>query len=99
MMTENRDNERIMLEFRLRQARQFFAIAAALLVLLFLTLIYKRPDIFGEFSKNSIFSLQAIVVSAFLGFTAVNWRCPLCNKYLGPDINRRICRKCRTRLR
>jgi len=98
-MTDKRDNERIMREFKLRQGRQFLAIAAALLLLLFLTLLYKRPDIFGEFSKNSIFSAQAIIVSAFIGFSAVNWRCPLCNKYLGADIHRLTCRKCRTRLR
>jgi len=98
-MTDKRDNERIMREFKLRQGRQFLAIAAALLLLLFLTLLYKRPDIFGEFSKNSIFSAQAIIISAFIGFSAVNWRCPLCNKYLGADIHRRACRKCRTRLR
>lgn len=98
-MTDSKKNERILLEFRLRQGRQFFAIAAALLVLLFLTLIYKRPDIFGEFSKYSIFSAQAVIISAFIGFSAVNWRCPMCNKYLGADIHRQTCRKCRTRLR
>lgn len=83
----------------MRQSRQLFAMAITLLLLIFLVLLYKRPDIFGEISKHSIFAAQLVLIAAFIGFSAVNWRCPACNKYLGSDINRRICRKCRTRLR
>jgi hypothetical protein len=98
-MMQKRDNKQIMRDFGLRQSRQFLAIAATLLLLLFLTLLYKRSDLFGEFSKNTIFAAQIVLIGAFIGFSAFNWRCPSCNKYLGSNINRRICKQCGTRLR
>jgi hypothetical protein len=88
-----------MKDFRMRQSRQIFAMAITLLFLIFFVLLYKRPDLFGEISKHTIMAAQVVFIAVFIGFSALNWRCPACNKYLGPDINRRICRKCRTRLR
>jgi hypothetical protein len=96
---QKRDNKQIMRDFGLRQSRQFLAIAVTLLLLLFLVFLYKHPDIFGEFSKNTIFAAQIVLIAAFIGFSAFNWRCPSCNKYLGSNINRRICKQCGTRLR
>jgi Na+/citrate or Na+/malate symporter len=95
---QKRDNNQIMPAFRLRQSRQLLAMALTLFLLLFLVLIYKRTDIFGEFSKNNIIALQIILIGVFIGFSAINWRCPSCNKYLGGDINKRICKKCGIRL-
>jgi hypothetical protein len=86
-------------EFGVRQSRQFLAIAATLFLLLFLALLYKRPDFFGEFSKNTILVAENVIFAAFIGFSAFNWRCPSCKKYLGKDINSRTCKKCGTRLR
>jgi rRNA maturation endonuclease Nob1 len=40
-----------------------------------------------------------VVIIAFIGFSAFNWRCPSCKRYLGADINRHMCKKCGTRLR
>jgi hypothetical protein len=94
-----RDNQQIMKDFQVRQNRQLLALAITLLLLLFFVLVYKHPDIFGEISKNTIFAAQILTIAAFIGFSAVNWRCPACNKYLGSDIHRRACRKCGTRLR
>jgi hypothetical protein len=98
-MVQERDNKRIMRDFGLRKSRQFLAIAATLFLLLFLALLYKRSDLFGEFSKDTIFAAQIVLIAAFIGFSAFNWRCPSCNKYLGSNINRRICKQCGTRLR
>ncbi|MBM4135590.1 MAG: hypothetical protein FJ241_02040 [Nitrospira sp.] len=98
-MMQKRDNKQIMRDFGLRQSRQFLAIAATMFLLLFLALLYKRPDLFGEFSKNTIFAAQIVLIAAFIGFSAYNWRCPSCKKYLGTNINKRICKKCGTRLR
>ena len=95
---QKRENNQIMRNFRLRQSRQFLAMALTLFLLLFLVLIYKRTDIFGEFSKNNIVASQIILIGVFIGFSAINWRCPSCNKYLGGDINKRICKKCGIRL-
>jgi hypothetical protein len=96
---QRRDEDPIMQEFRVRQSRQFFAIAVTLVLLLFLTLLYKRTDLFGTLSKENILAAQVAVIVAFVGFSAFNWRCPSCRKYLGADIGRRICRRCGTRLR
>jgi hypothetical protein len=96
---QKKDNKQIMQDFGLRQSRQFLAIAATLFLLLFLALLYKRPDLFGEFSKDTIFAAQIMLIVTFIGFSAFNWRCPACKKYLGTNINRRICKQCGTRLR
>jgi hypothetical protein len=98
-VTQKRDDKQIMRDFGLRQNRQFLAIAVTLFLLLFLALLYKRPDLFGEFSKNAIFTAQIMIIAVFIGFSAFNWRCPLCKKYLGRNINKRVCKQCGTRLR
>jgi hypothetical protein len=97
-MKKNVDKE-IARKFWLRQGRQILAIAAALFLVLLMAVLYKRHDLFGEFSNNTLVTAQLVVIAAFIGFTAFNWRCPRCNKYLGPNISSRTCRHCRTRLR
>ena len=96
-MKQKKDEQDVMESFKLRQSRQFLAIALTLLLLILLTLIYKRPDLFGEFSKTVIFGAQIIFIAAFAGYSVLNWRCPSCNKYLGSNIYRRICKKCGAR--
>jgi hypothetical protein len=98
-MMQERDNKRIMRDFGLRKSRQLLAIAATLVLLLFLVLLHKHPDLIGKFSKNTIFAAQIVLIAVFIGFSALNWRCPSCKKYLGNDISRRICKNCGTRLR
>ena len=88
-----------MQDFRLCLNRQYLAISITLLLLIFLVLLYQRPDLFGEFSKNSIVIMQILIIAAFAAFSALNWRCPSCKKYLGPNIYRTACRHCGTRLR
>ena len=95
---EKRDDEKILHEFRLRQNRQFLAISVTLLLLIFLTLIYKRPDLFREFSKEIISTTQIVLIAAFIGFSAFNWRCPSCKKYLGNNIRRQRCKQCGAKL-
>ena len=98
-MIQERDNKQVVRDFGLRKSRQLLAIAATLVLLLFLVLLHKHPDLIGEFSKDTIFAAQIVLIAAFIGFSAFNWRCPLCKKYLGSDISRRICKNCGTRLR
>jgi multisubunit Na+/H+ antiporter MnhB subunit len=97
-MMKKREDTGITKEFRKRQTRQIIAVATALFLVLLAAVIHKRPDIFGAFSRGSLFAAQAAIISVFIGFTAVNWRCPSCNKHLGGDIDRRSCRKCGARL-
>ena len=97
-MTQKKDPEQIMQEFHKRQSRQLVAIAITLFAILLCAVIYKRPDIFGEYSKSKLFGAQVVIIASYMVFTSVNWRCPSCEKYLGTDINRRICKKCGARL-
>ena len=96
---QKKDPKQIMQEFEIRQSRQIIVIAAALFLVLLCAVIYKRPDFFGEISKSTLYGMQALIIASFIGFTAVNWKCPSCGKYLGSDIHRRTCKHCRSRLR
>ncbi len=99
MAMHKRGDTQIKREFWLRQGRQFLAIAVALFFVILMAVLYKRNDLVGEFSKNALVAGQLSVIIAFIGFTAFNWRCPSCKKYLGSDINKRACRHCNSRLR
>jgi len=94
-----KDSGQIMQDFGVRRGRQLLAMGVALFLVLFLAILHKRPTILGEFSKDTIFGAQVIVIASFIGFTNANWRCPSCNKFLGNDIGMRMCRKCGSRLR
>ena len=95
---EKRDDSEIIREYRSRQSRQAIAIAVALFLVILGAVLYKRPDWFGEVSRSTIFGMQALAIAGFLGFTAANWRCPVCGKHLGGDIYRTNCGKCKARL-
>lgn len=99
MAINRNDDKQIKSEFWQRQGRQILAVAIALFLVISVAVVYKRHDLFGEFSKSSLFAAQLVVISAFIGFTAINWRCPSCKKYLGKDIHKLMCRHCKTRLR
>ena len=98
MTMQKRDDNKIRQEFRARQNRQIVAIAVALFLMLLAAVLYKRPDLLGPLSGRTLFGLQAVSISAFVGFTAYNWRCPSCGKYLGGNIHRQRCGKCGARL-
>ena len=88
-----------MQEFGVRRGRQLLAIGVALFLVVFLAVLHNRPTVPGAFSRNTLFGAQVIIIAAFIGFSSLNWRCPSCKKYLGNDMNRRVCRKCGSRLR
>jgi len=95
---QDRGDAQIRREFRQRQNRQLRPIVLALLIIVLLAVVQKHSDLVGEIPARTVSGLQLIVVIAFIGFTAFNWRCPACKKYLGPDIGRAVCKKCRARL-
>lgn len=97
-MKQTKDSQQIMHDYRVRQNRQFLAIALALVLLLLFVLLHSRSDLFGEIPRGIIFGGQITIIIAFVGFSAYNWRCPSCGKYLGSDISRRSCRHCRAKL-
>ncbi len=93
---KKQDRESIKREFRKRQSRQIIAIAAALFLVLLSAVIHKRSDLFGAVPRKVLFGAQIACIAAFLGFSAFNWRCPACGKFLGRDVLKRSCNACRT---
>ena len=95
---QKRDDNKIRQEYKTRQSRQIVAIAVAMFFMLLAAVLYKRPDLLGEFSGRTLFGLQAISIVSFLVFTSYNWKCPSCSKHLGGNIHRQRCGKCGARL-
>jgi ribosomal protein S27AE len=93
-----RDDIRVIKEFRKRQTRQIIAVAIAIFLVMLMAVVHRRPDIFGEISRQMLFAAQAVFIAVFVGFTAANWKCPACGKHLGGNIHRRLCGKCGARL-
>ncbi len=91
---QNMGREQVKQVYRVRQSRQIIAIAVSLFLVLLLAVVYKRPDIFGTYAKKTLLAAQALVIGAFCGFTAQNWRCPSCRSFLAGDMSRRRCRRC-----
>jgi hypothetical protein len=96
---QKKNQEQIKQEFHKRQTNQIIAIAIALFVVMLCAVMYKRPGVLGEYSKASLFAVQIVTIASFMVYTSYNWRCPVCSKSLGTDINKRGCKKCGTRLR
>ena len=97
-MRRGKDDKEMMQQFGVRQNRQSLAISVTLLLLLALTVVYKRGDLFGEFSKMSIVSAQIVTIAAFVAFSFFNWRCPACKKYLGRSYGMKNCPSCGVKL-
>lgn len=94
-----KDGKDIIRDFGLRRGRQITAIFVTITLILILAAIFRRPDIFGEFSKNTLVIVQLLLIAVFIAFSASNWKCPSCNKILGSDINRSICNRCGAKLK
>ena len=93
------EKDKLVREFRRRKTRQVYAVI--LVVFLLVSLVWKmgHPGFFlGGLSRPTVSLLELIVIAGFLLFSAVNWRCPACGRYLGANIDSRGCRKCGAKL-
>ena len=92
-------DERIMREFRHRRTRQLYAIVMVIGLLIAVLWKHSHPGLLlGELSKPVVLFLEIALIGGFAAFTAANWRCPACSRYLGPNINQMACRRCKVRL-
>jgi len=91
-------SDKIKQDFTKRRKLQLIAICVTLALLLLPALLYHHSRLLEGFSKNSLLAAQVLVLCVFIGFTAANWKCPSCGSYLGPDISRRQCKRCRSQL-
>lgn len=98
MKMQKKGSDQIAKEFYRRQSHQLIAIALTLFIVMLCAVLYKRP-LFGEISKGTLFGVQVVAIASFMVYSSVNWRCPSCDKMLGPDIHQRVCKKCGVRLR
>lgn len=94
-----RDKDRIKREFKTRRIRQIIAIGTTLALLLLLAILYNHTQMLEGFAKNDILAAQILLLCSFIAFSWYNWKCPSCNNYVGPDINRAACRHCGAKLR
>jgi len=92
-----RANETEIAAFKRRRTRQIKAAATAIVLVMLVVVIYRWPHIFGVFPSKSLLAAEIIVIAGFIGYSAVNWICPSCKKYLGADINKNRCNKCGVR--
>jgi ribosomal protein S27AE len=92
------DDRDVMKEFEVRKNRQLVAIVLTVFIVLLCGVLYKRPVLYANFFKEGLFGAQIVAIVAFVSFSALNWKCPSCGKYLGGDIHRQTCKKCGVRL-
>jgi hypothetical protein len=57
-------------------------------------LVYKDHRFFMGFSRGEFFEFGFIALTAYAALTAVNWRCPACNKFIGNNPYPVLCRWC-----
>jgi hypothetical protein len=93
-----RNDDEIKQAFAQIRMRQVVAIVAAIVGVLLAALVWRRPDLFGQFSKKDLMLFQLVMILLFVNFSGWNWKCPSCKRYLGNDIGTDVCRKCGTRL-
>lgn len=97
-MKQRKDEEHVFRQFSIIKSRQLIATLLALSAVIVLAVVSKRPDLFGSLTKASAMKAQLFIILLFINFTAFNWKCPSCRKYLGSDIKKPTCRKCGVRL-
>lgn len=94
-MAAPKRDQRVVAEFKRRMVRQLYAIGTTIFLLMMVMWKQGHPGLFiGELSRSTVLSLEFLLIVGFIGFSAVNWRCPACNEYLGAGINPPRCRKC-----
>ena len=93
-MNEQTDSE-IAKRYTIIKNKQLIAIVLAVCLMIVLSVMAKRPDLFLGISGSTCFKIEVFVILLFVNFTALNWKCPSCKKYLGHDIGKKNCRKCR----
>lgn len=97
-MNQRKNEDQVLKQFSITKSRQLIATLLALSAVIVLALVAKRPDLFGPLSKVTAMKWQLFTILLFINFTAFNWKCPSCRKYLGSDIKKPTCRKCGVRL-
>ncbi|MCK4352056.1 hypothetical protein KAW65_01465 [candidate division WOR-3 bacterium] len=78
-----KSDEQIIQEFRKKRKRQIILAPIALFAVILVLLVNPISIIIGSI----------IILIAFI-YSLKNWRCPVCNRYLGRGVNLKKCPKC-----
>ena len=87
-------------QLRKLQIRQVLMSIIVLLIfgVLFYVLYYPDTVILG-LNNEQIEKISFVLLPLYVLFSAINWRCPSCNKNIGRLINPKYCTKCGVELR
>lgn len=94
------EEKKIFEEFKAKRKKQIFAALILIAVMIYIIIAGEKPELRspGIPEKYLIYGIIGIFV-AIAGFSFKNWRCPVCNKYLGRGINPESCKNCGAKLR
>src|SRR5512146_666312 len=97
-MIKKKNNDLVVRKFGAVRFRQVTAIFVSVLTLVLLAVLSRWPDLLGSLPRHWIARIQVLLILVFINFTAWNWKCPSCRKYLSHDISPRVCKKCGAKL-
>ena len=99
-MTQRKENQEVIQEWRRRRGREFLNVVPALIALVVFGWIAKTLRFSFAGVPSFIFAASALgVISASFVFAWFNWRCPACGKLPGHVLNPRFCSQCGVPLR
>ena len=99
LMSKKLERRQYILErYRKRKKIQIAIMLAMVAIIIILVVLSTNPEItIGDLSQDNIVLIALfIVIAGFVGAFA-NWRCPVCNKYLGRGIWQKQCNNCGTK--
>ena len=89
--------ERILELYRKRRKIQISILVAMVVIIVFLIIMSSNPDLtIGELTQDNMGIIALFLVIGGFIFSFMNWRCPVCNKYLGRGIWQKKCGNCGT---
>jgi len=83
-------------EFKKKKKRQIAVLAMVIPVAIGLVLLnQKKDELVMGFTYDQIGIVAVAFIIACLIFSFINWRCPVCKKYLGrSELNPKRCKHC-----
>ncbi|MCP3927219.1 MAG: hypothetical protein GY714_32065 [Desulfobacterales bacterium] len=88
-----KSKEDVFLEFKKLRRNQMIATIPMIIAVISLIMPENSAGLFG-LSQNLILGISISVIISYFIFSLFNWKCPLCNRYLGKSWNPKYCQKC-----
>ncbi len=99
-MEDHLSEEDIKKLFKIRKKKQWLVfIPAVIFIVGYQLLGWMGATHIGGLPRQILFYPFILFIMVGIVYIYINWRCPVCRKYLGATFNPRICPKCGTTLR